>query len=169
MELKKNLKKIISGRLVKNKDKILSLYDEDVHVIIRGKVDAKVEFGNTPFLGEQENGLIIDWKSYKDTAPADNKQLPESLDRLKKYYAGYKPESVGTDRGFDSKTNKKLLTGNIKIFICPRSIIELQDRIKDEDFCSHQKRRAQTEARIGILKIADFGTGSTYAISGTLG
>ena len=145
--------RIIGERLVKNKDKILSLYDEDVHVIIRGKVDAKVEFGNTLFLGEQKDGLIIDWKLYKDTAPADNKQLPESLDRLKKYYDGYKPESVGTDRGFDSKTNKKLLKeNNIKNFMCPRSVPELQANLEDEDFCNHQKRRGQTEARIGILK-----------------
>ena len=145
--------RIIGERLVKNKDKILSLYDEDVHVIIRGKVDAKIEFGNTLFLGEQQDGLIIDWKLYKDTAPADNKQLPESLGRLEEYYDGYKPDSVSTDRGFDSKTNKKLLKkNNIKNFMCPRSVIELQDSLKDEDFCNHQKRRGQTEARIGILK-----------------
>lgn len=145
--------RIIGERLVKNKDKILSLYDENIHIIIRGKVDAKLEFGNTLFLGEQDDGLIIDWKLYKDTAPADNKQLPESLSRLEKYYDGYKPESVGTDRGFDSKPNKKLLKQkNIKNFMCPRSVIELQASLKNKDFCNHQKRRGQTEARIGILK-----------------
>nr|MDA3937708.1 hypothetical protein [Spirochaetia bacterium] len=37
-------------------------------------------------------------------------------------------------------------------YMCPRSVAELQDRLKEDDFCEHQKRRAQTEGRIGIIK-----------------
>ena len=35
---------------------------------------------------------------------------------------------------------------------CPRDPRELSDRMKDKEFRSAQKRRAQTEGRIGILK-----------------
>jgi hypothetical protein len=44
--------RIIGGRQVANADKILSLYDPDVRVIVRGKAGAEVEFGNTLLLGE---------------------------------------------------------------------------------------------------------------------
>ena len=36
--------------------------------------------------------------------------------------------------------------------MCPKSVKELSERMQDEDFRLNQKRRSQTEARIGILK-----------------
>ena len=42
--------RIIGGRQVANEDKILSLYDPDIHVLVRGKAGAEVEFGNTLLL-----------------------------------------------------------------------------------------------------------------------
>jgi hypothetical protein len=145
--------RIIGERQVKNEDKILSLYDLNVHVIVRGKPEAKVEFGNTLVIGEIKEGLIIDWRLYEDTAPGDSKLLPESLERLKKYYNGYQPENAATDRGCDSVSNKKYLASKgINNFMCPRSPKELQERCLENDFLYHQKRRGQTEARIGIFK-----------------
>jgi hypothetical protein len=44
--------RIIGNRPVANDEKILSLYDQDVHVIVRGKAGAEVEFGNTVLLGQ---------------------------------------------------------------------------------------------------------------------
>ena len=38
--------RLIGERRVANKDKILSLYEPDAHVLVRGKADAEVEFGN---------------------------------------------------------------------------------------------------------------------------
>ena len=35
---------------------------------------------------------------------------------------------------------------------CPRSMATLTERMKDEGFIAIQRRRAQTEGRIGILK-----------------
>lgn len=145
--------RIIGDRLVKNDEKILSLYDENLHVIVRGKAGAKVEFGNTLFLSEQADGLILDWKLYREKVPSDSKILKESIERLEKEYDDYMPESVTTDRGFFSKTNQKYLEKKgIKDYMCPRSVNELRERLKDENFCEHQKRRAETEGRIGIIK-----------------
>jgi hypothetical protein len=39
--------RIIGGRKVNNKDKILSLHETEVHIIVRGKSGAEVEYGNT--------------------------------------------------------------------------------------------------------------------------
>jgi len=153
--------RIIGERLIKNNEKILSLYDKDIHVIVRGKAGAKIEFGNTLFLAEQADGLILDWKLYQDKVPADSKILKESIERLEEEYDNYTPESATTDRGFFSKTNQKYLEKKgIKDYMCPRSVSELKERLQEDDFCEHQKRRAQTEGRIGIIKNSFLGNPS---------
>jgi hypothetical protein len=42
--------RIIGERRVANEEKILSLYESDIHVIVRGKARSEVEFGNTLLL-----------------------------------------------------------------------------------------------------------------------
>lgn len=144
--------RIIGERKVKNKDKILSLYEEDIHVIVRKKAEAMVEFGNKLLLGEQADGVITDWKLYKDKVPNDTTLLPESLLRNKNAYGNF-PENVSSDRGFFSSKNKKFMKDNeINDYTCPRPVNELQERLLESEFVSHQTRRAQTEARIGIFK-----------------
>jgi hypothetical protein len=52
--------RIIGERKVNNADKLLSLYETDTRVIVRGKAGAEVELGNTLLLAEQRDGLIVD-------------------------------------------------------------------------------------------------------------
>src|SRR5262245_6063181 len=54
--------RIIQERLVPSKEKILSLYEPDVQVIVRRKAGAEVEFGNTLLIGESRAGAILDWE-----------------------------------------------------------------------------------------------------------
>jgi hypothetical protein len=144
--------RIIGERKVKNEDKILSLYEEDIHVYVRKKAGSLVEFGNKLLLGELASGLVVDWRLYKDKIPADATLLSESLDRFNNTYGKY-PEAASTDRGFFSKNNQKLLERNcIGDYICPKAPLELQKRVKEEEFKKHQNRRSQTEARIAIFK-----------------
>ncbi len=63
--------RIIGERPVKNADKILSFYEPDAHVIVRGKAGAEVEFGNTLVLGEVDGGVIVDWQLIREHAMAD--------------------------------------------------------------------------------------------------
>ncbi len=60
---------------------------------------------------------------------------------------------MATDRGFNSKTNDRFLKQQ-KVFnaTCPRNLEELNVKMADNRFREAQKRRAQTEARIGIFK-----------------
>ncbi len=144
--------RIIGGRQVKNREKILSLYEPDIHVIVRNKADAQVEFGNTLLLAEQSDGLIVDWKLEKDISRGDVAMLRPSLERMKTVFGRY-PDAVGADRGFASQANHEWLQKEqIVGAICPRDPRELQERMKDLRFRNIQKRRAQTEGRIGILK-----------------
>lgn len=149
--------RLISERRVANKDKILSLYEPDVRVMVRGKVDAEVEFGNGFYLAEQADGLIVDWTFIKKQPPGDNKLLTDSLMRLTKKYG--KPKSYSADRGFDAESNRNdLKKQTIVNGIYPRSIPALKERLEDDEFRRLQTRRAGTEVRIGIFKNAYLGT-----------
>jgi len=90
--------RIIGERRVDNADKVLSLYETDTRVIVRGKAGAEVEFGNTLLLAEQQDGVIVDWHLHRASAPADARQLPESLARLEAAYGGEHSRSADPGR-----------------------------------------------------------------------
>src|SRR5208283_4904352 len=144
--------RILQGQLVPNEDKILSFYEEDVQVIVRKKAGAEVEFGNTLFLAENPQGAIIDWELFAESAPADVDLLPRSVARMQEVYAPG-PKALAGDRGFDSENNRFGLKEE-KIFngVCPRSPRQLRQRNRSWKFKRMQRRRAQTEGRIAILK-----------------
>ena len=143
--------RIIGERKVANKDKILSLYEDDVNVIVRRKVGGEVEFGNTLYLAEQSDGMIIDWKFFREQASADSKMLKESHKRIEDRL-GVTVKLMAGDRGFDSEANRKHMASN-DIFnaVCPRNPALLAERLEENEFKEAQNRRSQTEARIAIL------------------
>jgi hypothetical protein len=145
--------RIIGERKVDNAEKLLSLYETDTRVIVRGKAGAEVEFGNTLLLAEQKDGLIIDWQLHRQSAPSDTRQLAQSLHRMENAYGTHAIAALGADRGFSSPANETLLAGkNIFDGICPKSPARLKERMTEERFVKMQYRRSQTEGRIGIFK-----------------
>ena len=145
--------RIIGERRVANADKVLSLYETDTRVIVRGKAGAAVEFGNTLLLAEQQDGVIVDWKLYRASAPADARQLAESVARLETAYGIGVIRALGTDRGFCSAANQTLLQSKgIYDGICPKHPARLKERMAEERFVQLQRRRSQTEGRIAIFK-----------------
>ncbi len=149
--------RIIGERRIANSEKILSLYEPDVCVLVRGKAGAEVEFGNGLYLAEQTDGLIVDWEFMQNQPTADNKLVKPSIQRITDAYG--KPGSYVTDRGFDAADNRiDLEELEIINAICPRSVPLLREKLEDEGFCRLQKRRGATEARIGIFKNAYLGT-----------
>jgi len=143
--------RIIGERKVDGKDKILSLYEDDVNVIVRRKAGAEVEFGNTLYLAEQSDGMIIDWKFFCDQAPADCRMLKESHERIEGRL-GVNIKLMAGDRGFDSDDNRQHMESH-DIFnaVCPRNPSLLLERLEENEFKKAQNRRSQTEARISIL------------------
>ena len=145
--------RVIGGRKVPSKDKILSLYESEIHVIVRGKAGAAVEFGNTLFLGETSEGFILTHELLKDRSPGDPKWLEKAYPRIKEACAGSLCGVAG-DRGFESKATRRMLEDD-DVFngLCPRNPQELAHRLKkDEVFTAALSRRAQTEGRVAILK-----------------
>jgi hypothetical protein len=144
--------RIIGERQVANDEKLLSLFEPDIHVIVRGKAGEEVEFGNLLVLGEQIDGLIMDWELFKEEVPADMRLVRPSVERAESALeVGIK--SLATDRGFDNKANVKWLEGRGTFSgLCPRDPRALREAMKDERFAQAQHRRAQTEARVAIFK-----------------
>jgi hypothetical protein len=144
--------RILEGQLVANEEKILSLYEAEVHVIVRKKAGAEVEFGNTLLLAENSLGVILDWELFRDSAPADSALLPRTVGRMEEAY-GPKLKALAADRGFDSETNRVgLQAEGIYNAVCPRNPRQLKERNGSWKFKRLQRRRAQTEGRVGILK-----------------
>ena len=73
--------RIIGGRLVNDEDKILSAYERDIDVIVRGKAGAQIEFGNELFISESPGGMIMDYMLYGKCAPSEGDKLLESVRR----------------------------------------------------------------------------------------
>jgi hypothetical protein len=144
--------RILAGRQVANEEKILSLYEPEVCVVVRHKPGAEVEFGNTLFLAENPQGLIIDWELFAESAPADAQLLPRSIGRMEQVFA-QPPRALAGDRGFDSELNRVgLEVEGIYNALCPRDPRQLRKRSRSWKFKRLQRRRAQTEGRISILK-----------------
>jgi hypothetical protein len=145
--------RIIGERRVANADKVLSLYETDTQVIVRGKAGGEVEFGNSLLLAEQRDGVIMAWQLHRDSAPADARQLAESVARMETAYGIGTIRAVGTDRGFCSAANQTLLKGkDIYDGICPKQPARRKERLAEARFVQLQRRRSQTEGRIAIFK-----------------
>jgi hypothetical protein len=144
--------RIIGERPVPHAEKILSLYDDDVSILKRGKAGASVEFGNKLWLGETRAGLIIDYALLAQDQ-ADTALVLPAVERL--YTEMKLPlQQIWGDRGLFSQANEKQLSElNIKSGLCPRDPAELQKRLQDEaPFRAGLRRRGGTEARIAIFK-----------------
>jgi hypothetical protein len=140
--------RIIGERQVANDEKLLSLFELDIHVIVRGKAGQEVEFGNLLVLGEQRDGLIIDWELFKEEVAADMRLVRPSVERAERGLE-MALKSLVSDRGFDNKANVKWLEDRGSFAgLCPRDPRALRDAMKDEHFAQAQRRRAQTEARV---------------------
>ena len=143
--------RIISNKMIKNEDKILSAYHDNVNIIKRGKAGGQFEYGNPLFIAEQKDGIILDWKLY-ETDVKEPQSTKESIKRLTEDL-DYEVKSLTGDRGCQSEANDKLLRKkNITSGLCPRDPAQFIEKMAEPSFRERQKRRAQTEARIGILK-----------------
>lgn len=144
--------RIIGERQVKSEEKILSLYEREARVIVRGKAEAEVEFGNKLLVAEQQNGLLVDWKLYGESTPADSRLLQSSIERIERLTA-VRVRAATTDRGFDSPENVAMLKARHTYNgIAPKSPAQLKRQSTKRTFRRLQKRRGSTEGRIAIFK-----------------
>ena len=125
--------RIIGERLVKNEEKVLSLYEPHASVIVRGKAGAQVEFGRQLLLAEAGCGLVIDWDLRAEKVESDVYLMTESLERMGKWSL---PVSVVVgDRGFDSKAmGEELERKGLENGIAPKDLKRFAESWKEEKF-----------------------------------
>lgn len=144
--------RIIGGRQVPSKKKILSLYESDVNVIVRGKAGAEVEFGNKLYLAENSQGLILDWELFRESAPSDDHLVEPSVERMEERFGEGTIRGLVGDRGFDSAANEQLLAEKGMLNgLYSKDPVKMKVRSMSKLYKRMQTRRAQTEARIAIL------------------
>jgi hypothetical protein len=145
--------RIIGERQVANEDKILSIHEEHAKVYNRGKAGAQVEFGLQLLIGENLDGMITHWQLFKESPKPDHKHTDDVLERINDLPESCRPHQLVGDRGFYSKrSEKKISQEDLVSNMCPLDPKELAERLSCEKFKEVTQRRAQTEARIGILK-----------------
>jgi len=147
--------RIIGERPVPNAVKILSLYQPHAKVYVRGKSGADTEFGLQLLVAESVDGLILDCTVTADGVANDTKLLVPTMKRLQENFGSCAPTACVTDRGFSSASNSQALDElGIEDHTFPRSMTQSNARLADDsdDFAQLQRRRAQTEARIGVFK-----------------
>jgi len=144
--------RIIGERRIKQNEKILSVYEPDIKVILRGKSGAEVKFGNQLMIGENRDGLITYFELYDDVKN-DWSRLENALKQTE-INIGQQLNLVVGDRGYsDPKTEARVAKNypDLTNHIFPKSTKQHNEKRKDPEFKKSQKRRAQTEARIAIL------------------
>jgi hypothetical protein len=150
--------RIIGERVVPNEEKILSLYEPDASVYVRGKAGADAEFGLQLLVSESAEGLIVDCHLVPDGVANDTTLLLPAIERMRAAFGPSVASTVVTDRGFASADNSAALKD---LEICdstlPKSPEAMKAKLKDPAHRDLHQRRAQTEARIGILKAKFFG------------
>jgi len=145
------LQRIIEEEPVANEDKILSLYESAIRVVVRHKAGAEVEFGNTLLVGESRQGLIMHWELFEASAPADARLVRGALEKTEQNLQ-IEIKEAGADRGFDSASVQNWLEQeDIYNGICPRNPHQLKERLRSWKFVKLQRRRSQTEGRISII------------------
>jgi hypothetical protein len=145
--------RIIGGRVVPNHEKILSLYEPHAKVYVRGKAGADAEFGLQLLVCESAEGLIVDSHLVPDVIASDSTLLLPAIARMRAAYGASVATTVVADRGFSSAGNSASLE-DLKICdsTLPRSPEAMKAKLKDRAHRELHRRRAQTEARIGVFK-----------------
>jgi IS5 family transposase len=145
--------RLIGDRTVPSEQKLVSIYEPDLKVIVRGKAGKEVEFGNTLFSAESAQGLILDWELYRQKAPPEWRQLQESIERQNTFDLPTEISAAGADRGFAAKAGKAALQASgIYDAVCTRNPAKLKARLQESQFVQLQRRRGSTEARVAIFK-----------------
>jgi hypothetical protein len=153
-------RRIINEEQVDCKDKILSIYEDDVNIITRNKDGSKVEFGNTLQFVEQADGFIVDYDLSKGPSKGDAEGCIESLKRILENYPSHSIKCIVADRGYDAKKlddcikamNKKY-NQKIQNEVLPKNPVQRKEKMKQAKFKKLQKRRSTTEAKVAHVKV----------------
>jgi IS5 family transposase len=140
-------RRVLLGQSVPAQEKVLSIFEEHTHVIVKDRRDPI--FGHKICLSGGASNLILDCVILNGN-PADTDLAIPMLDRQEKIYGRY-PLKVSFDGGFASKDNLKLAKGrNIKdVCFAKKRGLEETDMCRSE-YVYHRLRRFRAGIESGI-------------------
>jgi IS5 family transposase len=149
-------RRIFEGEQVPADEKLYSLFEEHVELLIRGKAGKPVEFGHMVVLAQTSEKFITYYRSLpkREEDPA---LLPESLEAHRKLF-GSEPSVLAGDKGFYSSAQQlATLEETIDtVSICKKGRLteEQSAREHTEEFQDGQRFRSGVEGSISVLKRA---------------
>jgi IS5 family transposase len=149
-------RRVFQGEKVPADEKLYSLFEEHVELLIRGKAGKPVEFGHLVVLAQTGEKFITHYRSLpkREEDPA---LLPESLDAHRKLF-GDDPSVLAADKGFYSGAKQLAGLGDTieTVSICKKGMRtpEQSAREHTREFQDGQRFRSGIEGSISVLKRA---------------
>jgi len=145
--------RVLKGKVIRNEDKLLSLWEEHTQVIVRGKVGKSAEFGHKVTIWENQAGMLICGGIYAQGNPSESQLLAAELKQLTA--KGLEIKSVSLDRGYWDRTKLEEIekaTG-IRVY-CPKKGKKNAERAAlegSEEFRRQQGFRVGIEGTLSVL------------------
>ena len=151
--MKQTRKRVFHGNS-RSEGKIVSVFDPETEIIVKGKSRKPVEFGKMVKIQEAENQIITDYEVY-DFRPADSDILIPSIKKHQAIY-GNTPDLVTGDAAFHSARGEAATKemGVKRVCIPNRSTKSPKCRREQKKrwFRKGQAWRTGCEGRISVLK-----------------
>jgi len=147
-------RRVFHGEKVPSSEKLISIHEEHLYPIRKGKKSKPVEFGQMCKVQESEGGVITDWECYH-SQPSDSRLFIPSIEKHTEIFKK-PPHLASGDRGFWSEENESSAYGHGVRRVCiPKRGKKSKARIAHEKqrwFKQGMRFRTGNEATISILK-----------------
>jgi hypothetical protein len=145
--------RVLKGNVIRNEDKLLSLWEEHTQVIVRGKVGKSAEFGHKVTIWENQAGMLICGGIYPKGNPSESQLLAAELKQLTA--KGLEIKSVSLDRGYWDRTKLEEIEKATGIqMYCPKKGKKNAERAAlegSEEFRRQQRFRVGIEGTLSVL------------------
>lgn len=145
--------RVLKGNVIRNEDKLLSLWEEHTQVIVRGKVGKSAEFGHKVTIWENQAGMLICGGIYPKGNPSESQLLAAELKQLTA--KGLVIKSVSLDRGYWDRTKLEEIekASGTRVY-CPKKGKKNAERAAlegSEEFRRQQRFRVGIEGTLSVL------------------
>jgi transposase, IS5 family len=146
--------RVLEGRQVSAREKVLSLFEPQTRIIPRHKGGAAVEFGRQVMLSEVEGGIVTRYRVLADGESDRHQALPAVGHHAQVF--GHAPRLVAGDRGVHTKgVEEQAQALGVRYVVIPRSgptTPEQRARERSRAWRRRYRWRAGIEGRISSLR-----------------
>jgi IS5 family transposase len=139
----------LRGEKVPASERVFSIFEPHVELLVRGKRSKPVEFGHKIVLTQVRQKFITNFQALEVQEP-DNYLTEPALDGHKEIF-GTHPDVLAADKGMNPRAEKRAeLAAKVKVLAIPRRLKDWAD----EGMVEWQGFRAGIEGTISVLKRA---------------